>query len=144
MIVDLTERQATEARMTQAQKHEALGRLVAGIAHDFNNLLAVISGGIGLARLDPQQQGRWLGNAATAADRAAALVRQLTQFSHRGTRGDEVVPIGEVALEIIRLVRETFDRRLLVESVIEPSLPVVQGDRSQLQQAVMNLLINPP
>ena len=128
--------------MVQVQKHEALGRLVAGIAHDFNNLLAVISGGIGLARMDPQQQDRWLGNASTAADRAAALVRQLMQFSRREAHTEAVVALGDLARETVALVRETFDRRINVESIIEPALPSVRGDHSQLQQAMMNLLIN--
>src|SRR5271169_1230375 len=83
---DVTERRRLEEQFRQAQKMESIGRLAGGIAHDFNNLLTAILGYAGL--LEAREP---LGAAAredlneirTAAERAAALTRQLLAFSRK-------------------------------------------------------------
>jgi two-component system cell cycle sensor histidine kinase/response regulator CckA len=85
---DVTKRRQLEMQLRQAQKMEAIGPLAIGVAHDFNNLLSVISGhsellamslladSPGLDSVDQIQIGR-------AAERGAALIRQLLAFSRQ-------------------------------------------------------------
>jgi len=87
---DLTEKRATEERLRQSQKMEAVGQLTGGLAHDFNNLLTGISGSIEmmktrLAQGRTQEVDRFLLAAQGAVKRAAALTHRLLAFSRRQT-----------------------------------------------------------
>src|SRR5205085_12104558 len=87
VCIDITERKALETQLRQAQKMDAIGQLAGGVAHDFNNLLTVILGYTNLElartdRVDPEQHTH-LEEVRKAADRAAALTRQLLTFSRK-------------------------------------------------------------
>ncbi|MHB8736431.1 MAG: PAS domain S-box protein, partial [Terriglobales bacterium] len=86
MIQDITERTRLERQLRQAHKMEAVGRLAGGIAHDFNNLLTVISGYIELLlrrQLGSSVEQEWMRGVQSAAQRAAALTRQLLAFGRQ-------------------------------------------------------------
>ena len=78
----------SEARLAQAAKMEALGRLAGGVAHDFNNVLQAVKGGVALAakrvRRDPDGALRYLDLAADATERGAAVTGRLHSFARRG------------------------------------------------------------
>ncbi|MCA9857020.1 MAG: PAS domain S-box protein [Dehalococcoidia bacterium] len=140
MCVDLTEREAREEQVRALQKTEALGTLVAGVAHDFNNLLTAISGS--LTMLDEGVPGNWLTLADDATTRATDLVRRLLQFARGEAAEMDVVDLRTIASETVGIVRETFDRRIQLDVSYEPGLPPAYGNRTQLQQALLNLLVN--
>jgi PAS domain S-box-containing protein len=137
-------RGALEAQLRQAQKMEAIGHLTGGIAHDFNNLLTTILGYVTLAAettQDPKSR-RYLGEARTASERARDLIAQMLTFS-RGRRGDRrPIALGEVAGEVIRLLRSSFPSTVAIATEIEPRLPAVVADPVQVEQVVLNLCIN--
>lgn len=140
-VRDVTERLAHRQQQLQSQRLEAMGTLVAGVSHDFNNLLTTIGGGIDLAR-DDDHMSPWLERASVATARAGRLVKQLLQFSRQGEGESTAVDVYELAEESVGLVSETIDRRITIALAPADGTSVVWGDRGELQQVVMNLLVN--
>ena len=133
-------------RFRQAQKMEAIGTLAGGIAHDFNNLLGVILGFASLARVrlrpaDPLQES--LRMIEQSAERAADLSRQLLAFA-RPEKSEEMraVPIDVVLNPVVKIITQTFDRRIQIQTHLEASLPPVKGDPGMLEQVILNLCLN--
>jgi len=144
ILRDLSERRRLEAEVRQAHKLEAIGRLSGGIAHDFNNLLMGIlsCGRIARAAEDEAEVRRQVDEILDAAERGAALTRQLLTFSRRTDLAPEAVLIDEV---IERL--ETMLHRLLGEHVeLAFELRATHGrvliDPGQVEQILLNLAIN--
>lgn len=83
-LEDLTEQSALEQQIRAVQKLEAVGQLAGGVAHDFNNILLVIklSTDMMLGQITPDNPlTRSLLQVSQAADRAAALTKQMLAFS---------------------------------------------------------------
>jgi PAS domain S-box-containing protein len=149
---DVAERKRAEAairdrddQLRQAQKMEAVGRLAGGVAHDFNNLLTVILGQSQLLSrdLDPNDpRSRPTQAIQRAADRAAALTRQLLTFSRKQVLQTAVIDLNEIVHAIGGLLRRVIgeDIELSVRSAERPA--VLNGDRSQIEQVLMNLAVN--
>lgn len=149
---DLTDRRALEARqeelrerLAHASKMDAVGQLAGGIAHDFNNLLTAIRNAIDLARagLDPASEpSSDLVLAAEATDRAAALTKQLLALSRRETVATGAVDLALLVRDTLRLLRATVPPGItLVEEIAPPSC-LVDGERSEFEQVLMNLVLN--
>ena len=142
---DITARARLEAQLRQAQKMEAVGQLAGGIAHDFNNLLGVIIGYSELLLRDvaamPAAKHR-LTEVKTAAERAAALTRQLLAFGRRQVLQPRVLDVNAVVREaeamLARLIGEDID----IVADLDPALGTVKADPGQLEQVVVNLAVN--
>src|SRR5205814_9192965 len=108
LAYDITERQNLEGQLRQSQKLEAIGRLAAGVAHDFNNLLTVIQGNIELSQtrhqLPPDLQ-RSMDQVSTAAEKAAALVRQLLTFSRKQVIDPKQVNLNELINNYTKMLK---------------------------------------
>ncbi|MGE3857280.1 MAG: PAS domain S-box protein, partial [Dehalococcoidia bacterium] len=141
-IADVSPQVVAEREARRVERMQALNTLVGGVAHDFNNLLTVIAGGIEIARTGQGDTGEWLERSAVASAQAAGLVRQLLRYSRPETDALEPVRFDEAVRETVSLVRATFDRRLVINFEAPLGEVVVQGNRSQLDQVVMNLLVN--
>lgn len=145
MVLDVTDQHRLEQQLRQAQKLEAVGRLAGGIAHDFNNVLTVIQSYAEVLALEleghPTGQEE-LTAIRGAADRAAALARQLLAFGRRDVIIPRDVDVNAVirGMELIlnRLVRQGIELRI----VLHPDPLVVRMDAGQLEQVVMNLALN--
>ena len=112
MCQDVTERQATEERLRQSEKMNAVGQLTGGVAHDFNNLLTVVIGNLDLAmdRVQPSC-GRRSRAPCAAAERGAALVRQMLAFSRRQTLIAGTLDLNHVAAGMEQMLRRTLGER---------------------------------
>ncbi|MCB9562506.1 MAG: response regulator [Kofleriaceae bacterium] len=147
VVRDLTERKAIEAQLLQAQKLEALGQMAGGIAHDFNNLLTVIVASAELARRAlpaGHAAGADLDDLGEAADRGAALTRQLLAFSRHGTGRREVLDLAEIVDAMQALLRALAGSQVEVvfDTATSAARRRVRADRSQVEQVVVNLVIN--
>ena len=136
---DVTERRRLEAQFRQSQKMEAIGRLAGGVAHDFNNLLLIIAGYAHMLRegfpaSDPGMEA--IDQISKAADRAAALTRQLLIFSRRQDIRRQVVANLEKMLR--RVIGE--DVELVIRASGKEAL--VRTDANQMDQVLMNLAVN--
>jgi PAS domain S-box-containing protein len=141
---DVTERRLLEEQFRQAQKMEAVGRLAGGIAHDFNNLLTAVSGYADLLRvrmpLDDPRRG-YVDEIAGAADRAAALTRQLLAFSRRQILQPKVVNLEEMVRNVERMLGRIIGEDIELETRLF-ARGCVRADVSQLEQVLLNLAVN--
>ena len=157
-LTDVTARKQAEAalreseeRLRHAQKMEAVGQLTGGIAHDFNNLLTTIMASLEMleqhSALDARGQ-RLAANALEGARRAARLTSQLLTFSRRSRLTPESLHPAVVIGEISELLSQSAGGRIRV--TIGPAADrqggaapwTILADRSQLEAAVLNLVIN--
>jgi two-component system, cell cycle sensor histidine kinase and response regulator CckA len=149
---DLTERRRSaeelselEHRLAQAQRLESVGQLAGGVAHDFNNLLSVILTCVGFARRElpaghPVRED--VDEIGRAADRAAALTRQLLMFSRREVVRPALLDVGALVAELEHLLARTLNERIDLRIDIEPGADPVLADRAQLEQVLVNLAVN--
>jgi signal transduction histidine kinase/FixJ family two-component response regulator len=138
-------RQKLEGELRQVSRMEAMGRLAGGIAHDFNNLLTVIKGhsGLLLDRLPASESLRGSSQQiASAADRAAALTRQLLAFSRKQVLVPRVLDLNALISDLSKLLRRLI--REDIELIFEPgeSLWRLRADPGQVEQVIMNLVVN--
>jgi PAS domain S-box-containing protein len=149
---DVTEQRLTEERtrqlekdLLQSQKMEAFGRLAGGIAHDFNNIMGGIMGHASLLKVDATEGTelyRGLDIIERAARRAAELTHRLLSFSHNGTPTIANIDVGGVLADTLSIAMPGFDKRTVLVQSISPDLAYVPGDRTQLEEVILNLVIN--
>ncbi|MBI5569138.1 MAG: PAS domain S-box protein [Desulfomonile tiedjei] len=143
--VDVTERKRLEEQLRQAAKMEAIGRLAGGVAHDFNNLLSVVMGYTDLLMhqipQDSPQYGK-LVQIGQAADRAAALTRQLLAFSRKQLLDVKVLSLNDVISGLEPMLRRLIGEDIELKMLCRSSLGAVRADQAQVEQILMNLVVN--
>jgi two-component system, cell cycle sensor histidine kinase and response regulator CckA len=138
-------RRELEEQLQQAQKLESLGVLAGGVAHDFNNILMAVLGHAELAldELSPMSGARGsLTEIVTAARRAAELCRQMLAYSGRATFAVERVDLRELVEEMLHLLKTSISKKAVLNVQIDPGLPPIEADPTQIRQVVMNLVLN--
>jgi signal transduction histidine kinase/ActR/RegA family two-component response regulator len=139
------ERHQLERQLQQTQRLEAIGRLVGGVAHDFNNLLLAITGYAHLLEDEiPEGTGARddLQEIRLAADRAAALTRQLLLFSHREETEVEIVNLNELVNGLENMLRRLIGEDVAYQTIADENIGAIQADPGQLEQLLVNLVIN--
>ncbi len=141
---EMEERVRVQDSLRHAQKMEALGQLTGGVAHDFNNLLMVISGGLDmLARNeDPARRERFMLAMRQAAERGAALTRQLLTFSRSHALQAETVLLPALIGNMDELLDRSLRGDVEVEVRLAPDVWPVFVDAGEFELAILNLAVN--
>ncbi|MGE0862810.1 MAG: ATP-binding protein [Vicinamibacterales bacterium] len=141
---DVSERRQLEHQFYRAQRMESIGTLAGGIAHDLNNVLQPIVMAVELLkdRVTEPNDREVLATIGASAARGAEMVRQVLSFA-RGLEGRRVeIDPAELVTEVARIARDTLPRTVDIRTAVEPGLPVVVGDPTQLHQVLLNLCVN--
>ena len=144
-IRDLTERRKLELQFRQAQKMESIGTLAGGIAHDFNNLLTVIlSYSSYLADELPSVSKfhRAAEQVHQAAERGAALTRQMLAFSRRQVFQLRVLNVNVIIGNLLKMLQRIIGEHIEIKADLAEDLAAVKSDPAQLEQVLMNLCVN--
>ena len=154
---DITQRKLAEEALRQAQADLAyvsrvttMGELTASLAHEVNQPIAA-------AATDANTCMRWLtrdqpdlkeareaaSRIVKDAKRATEIVSRIRLLFEKGTPVRELVDVNEVIREMIVLLRNEATRHpVSIRTELTADLPPVMGDRVQLQQVMMNLIMN--
>jgi C4-dicarboxylate-specific signal transduction histidine kinase len=156
-VQDVTERKRAEdaiskmrTELAHVARVSALGTLAASIAHEVNQPLgAIMVNGVAC--------GHWLegatpnvAEARSAAERvvrdatrAAGVIARLRALFNKAGPVSELLDLNEAIADVIALTRrEMQEAHVIVRSDLGPGLPAIRGDRVQLQQVVLNLVLN--
>ena len=135
----------SQEQFFQAQKMEAVGRLAGGVAHDFNNILSVVMTYADLLLMDlgPGEPMRSdLEEIRKAAERAAALTRQLLVFSRQQILEPKVLNLNDLIAGMAKMLERAVGEDLELTLVAASELESIRADPGQLEVALMNLASN--
>jgi PAS domain S-box-containing protein len=141
---DLTNIKVLEKELWNSQKLEAIGTLAAGIAHDFNNLLTVIQGSVSilLHNLEADHPQHHLLKKMDQAARAGAdITRKLIGYARKGKYQVTPLRMNDLIVECSGLVSRTR-KNVIILPELSTDLWEIQGDKEQIEQVLLNLLVN--
>ncbi len=144
-VMDISEQKRLQSQLNQTQKMDVIGQLAGGIAHDFNNMLAGIMASAELLKLRMDGNDKNLKMVNTilqAATRSADLTREMLSFSRKNNQISSPVSVNETIAAVVNLLEHTIDKRVQLKAILGVNDPVVMGDQSLLQNALLNLGVN--
>ncbi len=145
VALDITDRKHLADQLRQSQKMQAVGELAGGVAHDFNNLLMVMKGHAEMlidslpAKSSERQNVEQI---QQAAERAAALTRQLLAFSRMQVLQPRVLDLNDVVAGMIQMVSRVIGENIELAFLPGAKLGSVKADPGQIEQVVLNLVVN--
>jgi PAS domain S-box-containing protein len=149
-VLDLTERKRVEAELAHANRVATMGQLTASIAHEINQPLAAML-------TNAETAVRWLAGQPPNLEKAKSLidrivgdgkrgadiVNRIRDFSKKAPVRNEDLEINEAILEIMGLTRVAMSEHCVSATMrLSEGLPHILGDRIQLQQVMLNLIMN--
>jgi signal transduction histidine kinase len=145
LVIDQTAEVELRRIAVQMQKMETLGTLAVGLTHDFNNVLNTISMNVALAkgtRDCPESLRPRFEQMSGAVDKASGLIKRLMQFSRTQELHLQSVGVNHVVEDVLRLIQPLLGQNVSLKVDLAPGLPFVHADVSQIEQALMNLIVN--
>jgi len=144
-MLDVSEQRRLEQQLRHSQKLEAVGQLAAGVAHDFNNILTIIQGhaSMRLAAHDLEKDlADSLNQVSIAAERAAALTRQLLAFSRKQIVQPKVLNLNTIVHRLHEMLRRLIGEHIDLQCDLANPLPDIYADEANVEQIIMNLVVN--
>ena len=149
---DITERRQLQRRrheleeqLYHAQRMEAIGQLAGGVAHDFNNLLHSVEANLEhwrRTRPTEESESKYIGNIRQATARASKLVQQLLGFARKGKYSSEKLDIVALLEADAALFESSTPKNTAFKFLKAPTSMHIRGDRNQIEQVFLNLLLN--
>jgi signal transduction histidine kinase len=139
-----------EAELAHANRVATMGQLAASIAHEVNQPIAATLMNAGtaarwLARQPPnlEEARRAIDHIVSDGKRAADIVSRIRDFSKKAPTENGELKINEAILDITTLTRAAMSEHSVVVTMqLSDGLPHISGDRVQLQQVILNLIMN--
>ena len=144
-VEDMTQQSKLEQQVRQVQKLEAVGRLAGGMAHDFNNILVVIklSTEMMLGQTTPDSPfSKPLLQISQAADRAAALTRQMLAFGRQQIMQPRIINLNSVVSETTQMLRRVIGEDIELVTHLAEDAENSKLDPDQVTQVMLNLAVN--
>jgi PAS domain S-box-containing protein len=140
----------TQVELARVSRLATMGELTASIAHEVNQPLAAITNNSNAClrlladrNLTPEILRRVLDQIVADSTRASAVIARIRKFLLKAPAEKSQLDINEVIQEVLALAgRELYENRVLLERQLTKALPFVLGDRVQLQQVLLNLIMN--
>ncbi|QSQ52921.1 PAS domain-containing protein [Xanthomonas translucens pv. undulosa] len=144
--IALAAQRVAERAMTQAQKGEAIGQMLAGIVHDFNNMLQTAMTSVSMVAEHPQRlqpdQRKLLGIAGDALQHGARMTRRLLGFARAHPVKPQWLDLCEVVAQIQPLLAQALGGDMNLQLATAAGGATTYADRSSVEQAVLNLALN--
>ena len=144
-VEDMTQQSTLEQQVRQVQKLEAVGRLAGGMAHDFNNILVVIklSTELMLDQTTPDSPfSKPLLQISSAADRAAALTRQMLAFGRQQMMQPRIINLNTIVNETTQMLRRVIGEDIQLVTTLSDDVQNSRLDPDQVTQVILNLAVN--
>lgn len=163
-VVDLTDRKKAEGAASESERRyreiemelahanrvAAMGQLSASIAHEVNQPIAATvtyaNAALRWLHADPPELGevgQALGRIVANGKRASDVIGRIHAFIKKTPARKDAVEINQAIVEVIALTRSEVSKNgVIVATHLGQGLPLIQGDRVQLQQVVLNLIFN--
>jgi hypothetical protein len=136
---------ALQEQLDQSRRLESVGQLAGGIAHDFNNILGVIMNYAEFVNDELPADSKASDDVEEirrAAERAAALTRQLLIFSRREVVQPELLDLRQVVSQLENLLHRALGERVELETHFGDDLAAIEADPGQIEQVLVNLAVN--
>nr|WP_319495552.1 response regulator [uncultured Desulfobacter sp.] len=143
-VSDITEIKSEQIRENQMRKMEAIGVLAGGVSHDFNNLLMALQGHLSLMGVNasrPEKIKDHIHQMNRLIEAAAKITGSLLGFARGGKYQVEPLDINHV-VNMALTVFQPGKNNVVIEKDLARDLHKINGDRSQLEQVLLNLLVN--
>ena len=143
-VSDITEIKSEQIRENQMRKMEAIGVLAGGVSHDFNNLLMALQGHLSLMGVNvnrPEKIKDHIHQMNRLIEAAAKITGSLLGFARGGKYQVEPIDINQVVNMALTVFQPGKDN-IIVEKDLAKDIHKINGDRSQLEQVLLNLLVN--
>ncbi len=145
LLRDVTQLEQLEERVRQHRKVKDLATLASGVAHEFNNILMVIQGYTQILSLSGQtgpDVNHILGKIEDGTRRAGVLTRKMISFARLETGERVPVDLALLVDETAAMLRRTLPRGIHLELDLEPGVPLVDANPSQMEQVLLHLVFN--